>query len=190
MAAKKDQIEKILAHTAQIKSKFEEAKENSESSNNSQALKEAEPFRGKVTGSKPIINSLVSGGAGSLFQDSKSEKSTSDVKQEFLSKVAEEAKKKQTEYLESDEYKEKRDQYYRNAKPAFTGTSDMIQPVAPYRDETERELAAQADYAEKQAQAAWDDFRTLFKASPSEASPSEGIYDTAAPEADAPETCS
>lgn len=30
----------------------------------------------------------------------------------------------------------------------------MIQPVAPYQDETEQELAAQADYAEKQAQAA------------------------------------
>lgn len=71
-------------------------------------------------------------------------------------KGAEEAKKKKTEYLESDEYKDKRDQYYQNAKPAFTGTSDMIQPVAPYQDETEQELSAQADYAEKQAQAAKD----------------------------------
>lgn len=128
------------------------------------------PFANKYEEEKADFTSRLTSGKPLVPEDSDNSKAASDsyvgksvkLPEDVLGKIetkraekqAEEAKKKQTDYLESDEYKEKREQYYQNAKPAFTGTSDMIQPVAPYRDETEQELAAQADYAEKQAQAA------------------------------------
>lgn len=128
------------------------------------------PFANKYEEEKANFTSRLTSGKPLVAEDSDNSKSASDsyvgksvklpddvlgkIETKRAEKEAEEAKKKKTEYLESDEYKEKRDQYYQNAKPAFTGTSDMIQPVAPYQDETEQELSAQADYAEKQAQAA------------------------------------
>ena len=128
------------------------------------------PFANKYEEEKANFTSRLTSGKPLVAEDSDNSKAASDsyvgksvklpddvlgkIETKRAEKEAEEAKKKKTEYLESDEYKGKRDQYYQNAKPAFTGTSDMIQPVAPYQDETERELAAQADYAEKQAQAA------------------------------------